>query len=86
MGTSREALRRNIDAFNAIESQLIETHLGEYALLRDGELIGTYEEKEDARVDAARLYPDGNYAISPAIGSPPANLGAMGLLVSPVAV
>ena len=86
MGTSREALRQNIDAFDAIESQLMEDHLGEYALLRDGELIGTYEVKEDARVDAVRRYPDGNYAISPAIGSPPANLGAMSFLASPVAV
>ena len=86
MSTSQRDLHRNIEAFKALEAELLENHSGRYALLYDGKLVKTYPDKKTARIEAARNYPKGGYAISPAIGSPPANLGAMGLLVSPVGV
>lgn len=86
MSISKEDMRRNIEAFKALEGELLEEHRGRYALLRDGELVGTYSDKGSARVDAVRRYPDGRCAISPAIGSPPVSLGAVGLYASPVGV
>ena len=83
MATSKEDLRRNIRAFKKLEPELRESNPGEYAVLYDEELVGVYADKETARVEAARRYPDGGYAISPAIGSPPANLGAVGFLLPP---
>lgn len=83
MSTTRENLRRNIQAFKAMESDLREKHPGHYALLYDEELIAVFADKESARIEAARRFPAGEFAISPAIGAPPANLGAIGLLVAP---
>ncbi len=84
MATTKEDLRRNIEAFKKLEPELQDSNPGEYALLYDEELVGVYADKETARVEAARRYPEGGYAISPAIGSPPATLGAVGFLLRPV--
>lgn len=86
MSTSRENLRRNIEAFKAMESELLKKHPGRFALLYDEELVGVFPDKESARIEAARRFPKGEFAISPAIGAPPANLGAIGLMVAPVGV
>ena len=86
MSTTRDNLRRNIKAFKAMETELLEEHSGHYALLYDEELIGVFPEKEAARIEAARRFPEGEFAISPAIGSPPASLGAIGLFAAPVGV
>ena len=83
MGTTREDLRRNIEAFKKLEPELLDSHPGEYALLYNEELKDLFPDKESARIEAARLYPDGGYAISPAIGSPPATLGAIGFQLLP---
>ena len=86
MGTTKEDLRRNIAAFKRLEPELLDSHPGEYALLYDAELKGLFPDKESARIEAARRYPDGGYAISPAIGSPPATLGAIGFHLLPEVV
>ena len=86
MSTTRENLRRNINAFNAMETELREKYLGQYALLYDEKLIGVFYDKEAARIEAARRFPEGEFAISPAIGAPPENLGSLGLLVVPAEV
>ena len=86
MGTTREDLRRNIEAFKEMEDRLLGEDGGKYALLYGGELVGTFLDKESAHIEAARMHPDGGFAISPAIGSRPASLGAVGLYASPVAV
>ncbi len=78
MATTKEDLRRNIEAFKALEPELLASNPGDYAMLYDEELVAVYPDKETARVEAARRYPEGGYAISPAIGSPPATLRAVG--------
>ncbi len=83
MGTTKKDLRRNIAAFKKLEPELLEAHPGEYALLYDEELMGLFPDKESARIEVARHYPDGGYAISPAIGSRPASLGAVGFHLLP---
>ena len=83
MATTREDLRRNIEAFKKLEPELQRSNPGDYAVLYDEELVAVYSDKETARVEAARRYPEGGYAISPAIGSPPATLGAVGFLLRP---
>ena len=83
MSTSRKNLRRNINAFKTMESELLEKHPGGYALLYDEGLIGVFPDKESARITATRRFPDGEFAISPAIGAPPATLGAIGLHMAP---
>ena len=83
MSTSKENLLRNIKAFKAMEPELLEKYPGQYALLYDEELVQVFSDKESARIAAAQRYPEGEFAISPAIGAPPANLGAIGLYVAP---
>ena len=84
MSTTRENLRRNIKAFRAMEGELRAKHPGRYALLHDAELIDVFHDKEAARIEAPKRFPEGEFAISPAIGAEPENLGAIGLLVAPV--
>ena len=86
MSTAREELRQNIEAFKAVEDSLLEEHRGKYALLYEGKLVRVFSEKENARIEAARRYPNGGFAISPAIGSPPVSLGTVGLYAMPVGV
>lgn len=86
MSTTRENLRRNIKAFRAMEDELRKEHSGRYALFHDEELIDVFYDKEAARIEASKRFPKGEFAISPAIGAEPENLGAIGLLVAPVEV
>ena len=86
MSTAKENMRQNIAAFKTLETELLAEHRGRYALLHDGELVATFVDKESARIEAVRRYPDGRFAISPAIGARPDSLGAVGLYASPVGV
>lgn len=86
MGTTRENLRRNIKAFKAMEAELREKHPGRYALLHNEELVDVFHDKDAARIEAARRFPEGEFAISPAIGAEPENLGALGLMVASVGI
>lgn len=86
MSTSRESLRENIQAFETIKPELLEKHKGQYALLHDATLVDVFPDKESARVAAAELFPEGDFAISPEIGAPAETLGAIGLYVTPVRV
>ncbi len=77
-----ENLRRNIEGFNRIERDLLEIGESGHALMYDGELVRVFPDRASARIEAARRYPDDDRAgISPAIGSLPASLGAIGLQV-----
>lgn len=82
MGLTRDDLFRNIEAFGKLDLASDPANLGKFAVLHDGELQGIYPDKETARIEAARKHPEGDTAISPAIGGPPAQLGAIGLLLA----
>lgn len=82
MSTSRDDLFRNIEAFKKLNLASNAENIGKFAVLYDGELQGIYPDKETARIEAARSHPRGGTAISPAIGGPPAQLGAIGLLLT----
>ena len=82
MSTSRDELFRNVEAFKRLDLASKAENIGKFAVLYDGELQGIYPDKETARIEAARKHPEGGTAISPAIGNPPAQLGAIGLLLA----
>ena len=86
MSISREMMRDNIQAFGKLKPELIENHKGKFALMRNGALVDVFPDKRAARAAAEEQFSDGNFAISPEIGAPPATLGAIGLYVSPVEV
>ncbi len=86
MSISRESMRENIKAFEAMKAELIEKYKGKHALLHNGALVEVFPDKQSARAAAAERFPEGNFAISPEIGAPPETLGAIGLYVSPAQV
>ena len=69
-----------------MEDELRKEHSGRYALLYDAELIDVFHDKDAARFEAAKRFPEGEFAISPAIGAEPEDLGALGLMVAPVGI
>jgi hypothetical protein len=86
MTSTKADLRKNIKAFEKIEASLLVEQAGKVVLLHQGKLAGIFDTKEAAFAVAADRYPDGRFAVSPPIGTPPATLGAIGAHVTPVSV
>ena len=86
MTSTKEDLRQNIKAFEKMEAGLLVEQSGKVVLLHRGKLAGIFDNKEAAFAVAAERYPEGGFAVSPPIGTPPATLGAIGAHVTPVSV
>ena len=61
--TARAADERNIAAFQAILPELLRTHAGHFALMRDGKIVQFFNTDVDAMAYGVQTYADGLYAI-----------------------
>ena len=68
-------LKKEIAAYENMRSDLETEHLGEWALIHDEELIGTYESFVVAADEAVQRFGRGPYLIRE-IGAPPTTLPA----------
>ena len=68
-------IKQDIAAFDAIEIDLAAEHPGDWALVHDQELIGTYPTFEAAATEAVSRFGRGPYLIRQ-IGAPPVRLPA----------
>lgn len=68
-------LMQEMDAYERMRASLETEHLGKWALVHDGELIGTFDEFEDAADIANQRFGKGPYLIRK-IGEAPMTLPA----------
>lgn len=68
-------IQDEIDAFERLRPGLEADHLGEWALVHQGELIGLYGSFEEAAADAVRRFGSGPFLIRQ-IGAEPITLPA----------
>jgi hypothetical protein len=66
---------REISAYNAMQSDLEAHHMGEWVIVREGVLVGTYPSFELAASNAVTRFGRGPYLIRQ-IGAPPITLPA----------
>lgn len=59
----QEAVNRNYEAFLTKLPELLKTHNGKYALLRDREVVQMFDSTNDALIYAEKEFPDGLYSI-----------------------
>ena len=64
MATTQE-VERNYEAFQELLPELTETHPGQCALLRRGELVEVFPTSRDARWIGRERFPDGDFSIQP---------------------
>ena len=68
-------LSREIAAYDRLRDDLETDHFGEWIVLHDERLAGTYEDFQDAAADAVRRFGRGPYLIR-RVGAPPLALPA----------
>ena len=68
-------IKENIAAYEVMRSDLEARHPGDWALVHDQKLIGTYQIFDDAAKDAVSRFGRGPYLIRQ-IGAPPVRLPA----------
>lgn len=64
MATTQE-VEHNYEAFRKLLPGLAETHPGQCALLRRGELVEVFPTSRDARWTGRERFPDGEFSIQP---------------------
>jgi len=64
-----------ISAYEAMRDELEAHHMGEWIVMRDGKVIGTYDSFETAATEAVSRFGRGPYLIRQ-IGAPPITLPA----------
>lgn len=69
-------LTKEIAAYERMRNGLEVDHLGEWVVMRDEELVGTYESFEKAAEDAVQRFGRGPYLIRQ-VGAPPLVLPAV---------
>lgn len=57
----RTDVLRNYAAFEAMRAELEASHLGQFAVLHDGQLVGTYASIREARIAGNALCGAGNF-------------------------
>ncbi len=77
----RADVLRNYAAFEAIRVELEASHLGQFAVLHDGQLIGTYPSIREARTAGNARCGVGNFTTQD-IRSEPIELGTMAAALS----
>ena len=73
MATTQE-VERNYDAFLELLPGLTDTHPGQCALMRRGELVEVFPTSRDARWIGRERFPDGDFSVQP-IGEKDLDLG-----------
>jgi hypothetical protein len=71
----QDTIDHEIAAYDAMREELEVQHMGEWIVMRDAKLIGTYPSFEDAASDAVARFGRGPYLIRQ-IGAPPITLPA----------
>ena len=59
----QQAVDRNFDAFRAMLPELMKTHGGKFALLRDGEAVEFFDTARDAMIFGQKTYSDGLFSV-----------------------
>ena len=72
---STDVLAKEIAAYDAIRDELERDHLYAWVVFNDEQLIGTYEDFQDAAAEAVRKFGRGPYLIRQ-VGAPPLTLPA----------
>ena len=62
-------LKENIDAYRSMQEELERDHFGEWVVVHNQELIGTYNDFQDAAGEAVKRFGRGPYLIRQ-IGAP----------------
>ena len=78
-------LKRNIEAYQAIQKELERTSDGRFALLHEGILVNVFNDRWDAYLVGQERFGEGRFSIKK-IGEPPATLGAATLYTEPVSI
>ena len=73
--TRQEEVDRNYDAFSKLLPEISAAHRDEFALMKNGEILGFHASAEEARVSADTLAADGLYSIQ-FVSLEPIDLGA----------
>ena len=81
----KSELRKNVDAYSAMESELLKTHKGEIAMFSNGELVSFHKEKSEAYYSGISRFGEGRFSVK-TIGEAPATLGTATLYAHPVKV
>ena len=72
MDQARQKLQvdQNYDVFMRMLGELLPEHRDEYALMRDGEIVGFYGSPRELLVDAAARFPDGIFSVQEVTDEP----------------
>jgi hypothetical protein len=60
---AQEQVDKNFEAFKKLLPELLKTHRGKYALLRNGALIQVFDSPRDARLYAEAQFKDGLWSL-----------------------
>jgi hypothetical protein len=63
MSEKQDHIDRNYEAFKRLLPDLLATHAGKTALLRNEELVDIFDSMADAERAGRRLYPDGLFSV-----------------------
>ncbi len=70
----RNQIEKNYQEFEKMLPDLIRTHAGKFALMKDGKIIALLDTARDAVVAGDKLYPDGMFSIQE-VARTPVDLG-----------
>ena len=72
MDLARQKLEvdRNYDVFMRVLSSLLPEHRDEYALMRDGKIVGFYKKPGEANRAGVETFPDGIFSIQEVTDEP----------------
>lgn len=80
-----DELEKNIAAYNAMRENLERDHFGRIALFHNGQLIATFNDREDAYDIGCDRFGLGNFSLT-SIGEEPKSLGSIAMSVAPLSV
>jgi hypothetical protein len=71
----RREVDRNFDCLQRQLSEILPEHEGQYALMRDGRIVGYFDNVRAALTEAANAYPDRIFSVQE-VTAEPVDLGA----------
>lgn len=72
--SKRAAVERNYEAFRQRLPELLATHRGKFALMREGDITEFFDTARDAYLAGQKLYPDALFSVQE-VTDTPADLG-----------
>ena len=78
-------LKRNVEAYQAIQEELERTNSGRFSSLHAGSLVKVFNDRWDAHLVGHERFGEGRFSIKK-IGEPPATLGAATMYTLPVSI